>query len=109
MTDAIHTLLVFCLVMLASIFVVETVKLIHSYRLRVNRDAIADAEGRSAKLAAENAMLWSQVTANARQVYVNTQTINRLMSENDALAKENDDFRKGTPVKEPIRFKRIKH
>ena len=109
MSDVIQTMLVFCLVTLAGIFVVEALKLLHVYRLRVNRDAIADAEGVSAKLRAENAMLWSQVTANASQTYVNAETIKRLMSENDMLTKENDQFRKGTPVKEPIRFKRIKH
>lgn len=109
MSDVIQTMLVLAVVTLLAIFVVELLRLIHSYRLRVNRDAIAYADGRCAKLAEENAMLWSQVTANASQTYVNTRTIERLISENDMLAKENDDFRKGTPVKEPIRFKRIKH
>ena len=109
MNDVIQTMLVFCLVILASIFVVEALKLLHVYRLRVNRDAIADAEGVSAKLRAENAMLWSQVTANASQTYVNAETIKRLMGENDMLAKENADLKAGTPVKEPIRVKRFKH
>ena len=109
MTDAIQTILVFCLVTLATILVVEALRLIHTYRLRVNRDAIADVEGVNAKLREENAMLWSQVTSNASQAYVNTETIKRLMSENDMLAKENDDLKAGTPVKEPIRVKRFKH
>ena len=109
MNDVVQTMLVLGLIVLAGIFVVEALKLFHVYRLRVNRDAIADAEGVCAKLREENAMLWSQVTANASQAYVNTETIKRLMGENDMLAKENKDLKDGTPVKEPIRVKRFKH
>jgi hypothetical protein len=109
MNEALHTFLVFGSVALATIAVAEVLRLIHTYRLRVNRAAIAEANGRCVKLSEENAMLWSQVTANASQTYVNTETIKRLMSENDILAKENDDFRNGTPVKEPIRVKRFRH
>lgn len=109
MNDGLQTFMVLGGIALVTIAVAEVLRLIHAYRLRVNRDAIADAEGVCAKLREENAMLWSQVTANATQMWVNAKTIDRLTSENDMLANENDAFRKGTPVKEPIRFKRFKH
>ena len=109
MNEGLQTFLVFAGVALASIAVCEVLRLIHSYRLHVNRDAIAEANGRCAKLREENALLWSQVTANATQIYVNTKTIKRLMDENDVLERENKDLKDGTPVKEPIRVKRFRH
>lgn len=109
MNDVIQTLLVFCLVTLAGIFVVEALKLIHVYRLRVNRDAIAEANERCAKYREENDNLRSQVSCAASREYVNTITIGRLTRENEALLIENTELKAGTPVKEPIRVKRFKH
>lgn len=109
MNDAFLTFLVCGTVAFLSIVICEIVRAIHTCRVRINRDAIAYEKGRNAKLSAENAMLWSQVTANASQTYVNTETIKRLMGENDMLVKENKDLKAGTPVKEPIRVKRFKH
>ena len=108
-TDALKTFFVFASIMLAAWVVMQIIDTIHTLRLRVNRQAIADLSGVNAKLRAENAMLWSQVTANASQVYVNTKTIERLMDENDMLTKENKDLKDGTPIKDPIRVKRFKH
>lgn len=109
MNDVIQTMLVLGCVLLGAILIVDLVRLIHTLRLRINRERISDLEGRCMRLRLDNDILRTQVTSYACREYVHDHTIARLMSENDMLAKENDDFRNGTPVKEPIRVKRFRH
>lgn len=109
MNDALHTFIILALITAIVIAMCEIARLIHAYRLRVNRVRIAELEGERAKLATENDALWTRLVGVQAQADVHALTIGRLERENEALEAENRMLMDSTKLKQPLRVSWIKH
>lgn len=106
MREAFYTLGICLFIVLVACSIMELIRLIHTFRVRINREAIAAANGRIVKLTEENAKLWSYKVAAEARDRVHAETIARLNGENEALEEENRMLMSNTPITH-IRVKRF--